>query len=131
MAKVFANVCFWDAFVYFCLYIFNIQYQVYLTRLESKLEKRRNTDKIYVTLAVKTQLKSFFVIYCFLQTVPCESIHTPSFFSCLMLNCFKWLFPPHQSTHHNDKAKTELSQLCKFIKNKKTEISTLHKYSYP
>ncbi len=51
----------------------------------------------------------------------------------LMLNCFKLLFfhINLHSIHHNDKAKTELPQLRKLIKNKKTEISTLHKSSYP
>ncbi len=52
---------------------------------------------------------------------------------CLMLNCFKLLFFPHinlHSIHHTDKAKTEFSQLRKCIKNN-SEISTLHKYSYP
>ncbi len=45
-----------------------------------------------------------------------------------MLNCFKLLFSHINihSIHHTDKAKTELSQLLKFINNKKTEISTLY-----
>ncbi len=40
----------------------------------------------------------------------------------------EWLFfhINLRSIHHNDKAKTELSQLHQLIKNKKTEISTLH-----
>ncbi len=38
----------------------------------------------------------------------------------LMLNCFKLHFPHIKlhSIHYNDKANTELSQLCKFIKKK-------------
>ncbi len=49
-----------------------------------------------------------------------------------MLNCFELLFfhINLHSVHHNDKAKTELSQLRKLIKSKKTEISTLYKSSY-
>ncbi len=41
-----------------------------------------------------------------------------------MLNCFELLFfhINLHSVHHNDKAKTELSQLRKLIKSKKTEI---------
>ncbi len=49
-----------------------------------------------------------------------------------MLNWFKLLFS-HINLHfihYTDKEKTELSQLCKCITNKKPEISTLHKYSY-
>ncbi len=51
---------------------------------------------------------------------------------CLMLNRFKLLFFLHinlHSIHHIDKAKTELSQLPKFITKLNNEISTLHKYS--
>ncbi len=50
-----------------------------------------------------------------------------------MLNRFKLVFFPHINLHyihHNDKAKTEFSQLRKFIKNKKTEISTLGMNNY-
>ncbi len=62
-------------------------------------------------------------------TVPCECIHTPYFdlffhivlCCCLMLNCFKLLFPPHQSTLHTRYwyRKNKLSQFHKYIKNKK------------
>ncbi len=43
------------------------------------------------------------------------------FYVAALLNCFKLLFVPHinlHSIHYNDKAKTELSQLFTFIKNK-------------
>ncbi len=43
---------------------------------------------------------------------------------CCLVNCFKLVFfyISLHSIHHIDKAKTELSQLCKLITNKKTEV---------
>ncbi len=55
-----------------------------------------------------------------------KSLHTSSFFHILlccslMLNCFELIFLHINlhSIHHNDRAKTEFSQLCKLIQNKK------------
>ncbi len=70
--------------------------------------------------------------------MPIESLHTLHFFHILlcrviMLNCFKLLFF-HINLHptrHNDKAKLDLSQLCKFIQKEKLKRNDIAQVFIP